>query len=136
MLPLLPFSSLTRTPKFTTEEWNTYFNTTSPIPAQNVQGGWKGILYANLALVDPKSAWSFFSQRDFDPAWIDGGASRTWYLAWCAGEFDAFWFWVGFWGGGGFVLCVVFWAGWCLLVRGDVVQGFGKGVDRKVSKDR
>ena len=88
MLPLLPYSSLTRSPRFVTEEWNTFFNTTSVVPAQNVQGGWKGILYANLALVDPRAAWRFFSQREgFDPGWIDGGASRTWYLCWCAGEF-------------------------------------------------
>lgn len=95
MLPLLPYSSLTRPPRFVAEEWNTYFNTTSPTPAQHVQGGWKGILYANLALVDPKAAWRFFSQSEFDPGWIDGGASRTWYLAWCAGEWLIFPFWVG-----------------------------------------
>jgi len=86
MLPLLPYSSLTRPPRFVAEEWNTYFNTTSPVPASSVQGGWKGILYANLALVDPRAAWRFFSQSGFDAGWIDGGASRTWYLAWCAGE--------------------------------------------------
>ena len=86
MLPLLPYSSLTRPPRFVAEEWNTYFNTTCPTPAHNVQGGWKGILYANLALVDPRAAWRFFSQSGFDAGWIDGGASRTWYLAWCAGE--------------------------------------------------
>jgi len=86
MIPLLPCSALTRLPHFVAEEWNTYFNTTGPTPAQNVQGGWKGILYANLALVDPRAAWRFFSQSAFDAGWIDGGASRTWYLAWCAGE--------------------------------------------------
>ena len=87
MLPLLPPSALTRTPRFVAEEWNTYFNDSGTTPAQNVQGGWKGVLYANLALVDPRTAWRFFTQAQFDPAWIDGGASRTWYLAWCAGEF-------------------------------------------------
>ena len=52
--------------------------------ADQVQGGWRGILYANLALVDPKTAYRFFAQEHFDYSWLDGGASRTWYLAFCA----------------------------------------------------
>ena len=39
-----------------------------------------GILYANLANVNPTAAWNFFSQSNFDATWIDGGASQTWYL--------------------------------------------------------
>jgi endo-1,3(4)-beta-glucanase len=44
-------------------------------------------LYANLALIDPKASYGFF--RDgingfWDERWIDGGASRTWYLTWAA----------------------------------------------------
>lgn len=54
-------------------------------PAEQVGGGWKGILFANLALIDPKAAWNFFARPDFDYSWIDGGASRTWYLAFAAG---------------------------------------------------
>lgn len=87
MIPLLPPSGLFRNPRFVTEEWDTFFNSTCSDPAEKVQGGWKGILYANLALVDPKTAWRFFSQKNFDATWIDGGASRTWYLAWCAGQY-------------------------------------------------
>lgn len=50
-------------------------------------GGWRGILYANLALIDPRASYAFF--RDgvngyWDERWIDGGASRTWYLVWAA----------------------------------------------------
>ena len=52
--------------------------------ARNVTGGWKGILYANLALVDPQSAYDFFVSESFDSGWLDGGASRTWYLAFAA----------------------------------------------------
>ncbi|KAL8723083.1 MAG: hypothetical protein Q9225_000554 [Loekoesia sp. 1 TL-2023] len=88
MLPLLPYSSLTRPPPFVLQEWSRFFdpsNRSSPDPASSVQGGWKGILYANLALIDPRKSWDFFAQRDFDMTWIDGGASRTWYLAWAAG---------------------------------------------------
>ena len=82
MLPLLPSSTLTRTRNFVREEWDTFF---SDGRVDAVAGGWKGILYANLAIIDPKSAWSFFSQPDFDVSWLDGGASRTWYLVLAAG---------------------------------------------------
>lgn len=84
MLPLLPSSTLTRTQEFVTEEWNTFFSNGR---VDAIVGGWKGILYANLAISDPKTAWAFFSQPDFDMSFIDGGASLTWYLALAAGEF-------------------------------------------------
>lgn len=87
MLPLSPSSAFTRPHKFILEEWNTYFNTTSPWPASTIAGGWRGILYGNLACIDPKAAYRFFSQQNFDGSWLDGGASRTWYLAFSAGEF-------------------------------------------------
>ncbi|KAI4139864.1 MAG: hypothetical protein LQ341_004055 [Variospora aurantia] len=90
MLPILPYSSFTRSSTFVSQEWSALFdpsNPSAPDPASSVRGGWKGILYANLALIDPKRSWQFFAQRNFDPAWIDGGASRTWYLAFAAGEF-------------------------------------------------
>ena len=82
MLPLLPHSTLTRTKEFVTQEWNTYFSNGR---VDTVEGGWRGILYANLALIDPTTAWNFFSQANFDMALLDGGASLTWYLAWAAG---------------------------------------------------
>ncbi|KAL9001355.1 MAG: hypothetical protein Q9169_000246 [Polycauliona sp. 2 TL-2023] len=88
MLPLLPYSSLTRPQSFITQEWSQIFdpsNLSAPNPASSIQGGWKGILYANLALIDPRKSWDFFAQEEFDMSWIDGGASRTWYLAWAAG---------------------------------------------------
>lgn len=87
MLPLSPSSAFTRPHKFILEEWNAYFNTTSPWPASTIAGGWRGILYGNLACIDPKAAYRFFSQQHFDGSWLDGGASRTWYLAFSAGEF-------------------------------------------------
>ena len=82
MLPLLPCSTLIRTQEFVTEEWDSFFSNGR---ADAVVGGWKGILYANLAIVDPKTAWQFFSQSGFDASWLDGGASLTWYLALAAG---------------------------------------------------
>ncbi|PYH93888.1 endo-1,3-beta-glucanase Engl1 [Aspergillus ellipticus CBS 707.79] len=85
MLPLMPSSAFVRRENFVREEWNSLFASTAPAPASSVTGGWKGVLYANLALIDPGSAWDFFVQSNFDYSWIDGGASRTWYLAYVAG---------------------------------------------------
>jgi endo-1,3(4)-beta-glucanase len=82
MIPLLPSSTLTRTKKFVQEEWDRFF---SGGRADAVIGGWRGLLMANLMLIDPKTSWNFFTRRDFDPSWLDGGASRTWYLALAAG---------------------------------------------------
>ncbi|KAF2102631.1 endo-1,3-beta-glucanase Engl1 [Rhizodiscina lignyota] len=82
MIPLNPSSSITRTSTFVQQEWDTYF---SDGRADSVDSGWKGILYANLALTNPEASFQFFSQPDFDPTWLDGGASRTWYLAFAAG---------------------------------------------------
>ncbi|KAJ5586876.1 uncharacterized protein N7459_002641 [Penicillium hispanicum] len=85
MLPLLPNSAYTRQREFVTEEWNAIFSANASTPASKVEGGWKGVLYANLALIDPQAAWDFFAADDFDYNLIDGGASRTWYLAYAAG---------------------------------------------------
>ncbi|KAL7622075.1 endo-1,3-beta glucanase [Parahypoxylon ruwenzoriense] len=81
MMPLLPSTKLTRPANFVKQEWATYFDKGR---ADEIKGGWKGILYANLATVDPKAAWDFFTSKNFDPGWLDGGASLTWYLAYCA----------------------------------------------------
>ncbi len=86
MLPLLPSSTLTRTQIFVQQEWDAYFSNGR---VDAIVSGWKGILYANYAIVDPVAAWNFFSQAAFDASWLDGGASRTWYLALAAGEFFA-----------------------------------------------
>ena len=86
MIPINPSSALTRSPKFIGEEWAAFFDDQTGFdPAGNVSGGWRGILYGNLALIDPVRAWSFFTRTDFNPEWIDGGATRTWYLAMAAG---------------------------------------------------
>ncbi|KAL4963801.1 glucan endo-1,3-beta-D-glucosidase [Aspergillus stella-maris] len=85
MLPLLPTSPYIRSQNFVREEWNAMFASNAAAPAESVQGGWKGVLYANLALIDPAASWRFFTQPNFDYGWIDGGASRTWYLAFAAG---------------------------------------------------
>ena len=82
MLPIIPATGLIRTPEFVRQEWNQYF---SGGRADKAEGGWRGILYANLALIDPKASWNFFARMDFKNEWLDGGASRAWYLAFAAG---------------------------------------------------
>ena len=81
MIPLMPFSTLTRTQQFVAEEWSTYFTDGAVAPAKDVQGGWKGLLYANLAIINPTASYNFFVSPDFQPEWLDGGATRTWYIA-------------------------------------------------------
>lgn len=82
MLPLLPFSTYTRGKSFVQEEWNTFFSNGR---VDQTEGGWRGILYANLAILDPKISYNWLNNPGFNPNYIDGGASRTWYLAFAAG---------------------------------------------------
>lgn len=81
MIPVTPVSSYLRTPTFVQQEWEQVLD---PV-IDNVNSGWLGILRSNQALYDPKSAYEFFSQDNFDQTWLDGGASLTWYLAFSAG---------------------------------------------------
>ena len=81
MIPLNPSTSYTRPKTFVKEEWEAYFSNGR---ADKVEGGWRGILYANLAQIDPEAAWKFFSNPKFDAKLLDPGASRTWYLAYSA----------------------------------------------------
>lgn len=83
MLPLLPSTSYIRRADFVSAEWAQYF---SDGRADSVVGGWRGILYGNLATIQPGRAWDWFSRDGFDPSWLDGGASLTWYMAYSAGE--------------------------------------------------
>lgn len=85
MLPLNPSSSYTRPRAFVQEEWDTYFSNGR---ADAVQGGWKCVLYANLALIDPQRSYDFFADPNFNTQ-LDGGASRTWYLAYSAAMMGA-----------------------------------------------
>lgn len=82
MLPILASSAYTRSANFVTEEWKAYFDAGR---VDQIQGGWRGILYANLALIDPKASWKWFSGPNFNIKYLDGGATLTWYLALAAG---------------------------------------------------
>lgn len=90
MLPLLPNSAYTRSAKFVKEEWDAMFASGAAAPAEKVTGGWKGVLYANLAIIDPEASWKYFAQPSLDLSSIDGGASRIWYLAYAAGEYSTY----------------------------------------------
>ena len=85
MIPLEPSSSYIRSADFVQQEWKAMFADGAADPASKVEGGWKGILYANLALTDPVSSFEFFNQPSFNSSFLDGGASLTWYLAFAAG---------------------------------------------------
>lgn len=82
MLPQLPLSTYTRPADFVRQEWDTYF--TEYI--DEVQGGWRGILMADYAMIDPVASYDFFSNAtgEFNISYLDGGASQTWYLAYSA----------------------------------------------------
>ncbi|KAB8336796.1 hypothetical protein FH972_021105 [Carpinus fangiana] len=82
MLPINPSSMLTRAQNFVREEWNAYFSNGR---VDSIAGGWRGVLYSNLALIDPKASWNFFAASNFSNEYLDGGASRTFYLAMAAG---------------------------------------------------
>ncbi|KAF2625074.1 glycoside hydrolase family 81 protein [Macroventuria anomochaeta] len=81
ILPVNPSSAYTRPKDFVTEEWNTFFSNGR---VDQVAGSWRGILYANLALIDPETSYNYFADPNFDYGSLDGGASRTWYLAYSA----------------------------------------------------
>ena len=87
MIPTMPFSTVTRRRDFVQTEWDQFF-------AQNIsaiESGWRGILMSNLALIDPEASYQFFSGKsgDYKDDMLDGGASRTWYLAYAAGLKEA-----------------------------------------------
>lgn len=85
VIPVQSFTTYTRSTKFVREEWDAYFGNTSVNPVKDVQGGWKGLLMANLATINPIDSYKFFTQPNFDYSWLDGGATRAWYIAWAAG---------------------------------------------------
>ena len=82
MLPINPSSGYTRNKDFVKQEWDAFFSNGR---VDQIPGGWRGILYSNLALIDPKSAYRFFNSGNFKQEYLDGGASLTWYLALSAG---------------------------------------------------
>ena len=85
MIPILPSTPYVRPKQFVQEEWEAYFDKGR---IDDINNAWKGIIYANYATVNPKKAWDLFTSRDFNPQWLDGGASLTWYMAYTAGTLN------------------------------------------------
>ncbi len=81
MIPLNPSTAYTRSQKFVKEEWDTYFSNGQVDTADS--NGWRSILYGNLALIDAQTSYNYFANPNFNLP-LDGGASRTWYLAYSA----------------------------------------------------
>jgi endo-1,3(4)-beta-glucanase len=82
MLPMHAVQPYMRSPNFVREEWAAYFSNGRVDQVRD--GAWRGILYANLALIDPKTSWNYFSRPGFDLTKLDTGASLTWYLLFAA----------------------------------------------------
>lgn len=83
MIPLTPISTYIRSKKFVSEEWERHFRN----HVDSVNDGWRGIVMANRAITDPSEGWKFFAgeSKGWNNGWIDGGASRSWYLTFAAG---------------------------------------------------
>lgn len=81
MIPVHVPSAYIRKPNFVKEEYETFMSNGRIAQAE---GGWRGILESNLALIDPAKAYNFFAAPSFNTTLLDGGASLTWYLAYTA----------------------------------------------------
>jgi endo-1,3(4)-beta-glucanase len=42
IIPIMPFTTMTRTEQFVTEEWQIYFADNGAKPATTIDGGWRG----------------------------------------------------------------------------------------------
>src|SRR5690606_466237 len=75
MIPVHAPTVFSRSKTFIKQEWDAYF---SKGRIDQIDNAWKGVIYANYAVIEPEKAWDFFNSSDFQASWIDGGASRTW----------------------------------------------------------
>lgn len=81
MLPMTPALLFVRPPVFVSQEWQQ----TVGALANAATDGWKGIMWLNAALFDPTLAYQFFTSPAFSRAYLDGGMSLTYAIAYCAG---------------------------------------------------
>ncbi|OHT01083.1 putative endo-1,3(4)-beta-glucanase 2 [Tritrichomonas foetus] len=81
MIPLTPMSNFYRKAEFVKREWNDLL---API-VDGVEDGWRGILMANLALIDPQKSYEFFGKSNFNKNMLDDGQTLTWCLTYAAG---------------------------------------------------
>ena len=80
MIPMTPATAMIRNKAFVGQEWTSLL---API-IDTIESGWTGILRSNEALFDPVTAYNFFAADSFTSTYLDGGASRSWYLAFSA----------------------------------------------------
>ena len=78
MMAFTPASAYARDAEWCEEEWATWFDNGR---AEQVQGGWRGILFASLVAWDPQKATSFFFAENFDRRYLDIGMSLAYYRA-------------------------------------------------------
>ncbi|CAN6674358.1 glucan endo-1,3-beta-D-glucosidase 1 [Trichomonascus vanleenenianus] len=81
MIPITPVSALMRQEEFVQQEWEEKLAAI----INTIDSGWTGILRINQALFDADASYEFFSQDNFNPQYLDNGASLTWYLAYSSG---------------------------------------------------
>lgn len=80
MIPVTSVSSFIRSPTFVSQEWNSKLSSI----ISSVTDGWRGTLMMNYALTNPSASLQFFSGPSYSDAYLDGGMSRTWALAYAA----------------------------------------------------
>ncbi|KAL2213280.1 glycoside hydrolase family 81 protein [Sarocladium strictum] len=81
MIPVHGPTGLVRNKNFIRQEWDSFFSNGR---VDRFDNPWKSIAYAQYALVNPQAAWSYFASGNFQERWVDGGASRSWYMAYAA----------------------------------------------------
>ena len=84
MIPILPSTPFVRVREFVSQEWDAFFSNGR---GNAIGNAWKSILFGNYATIEPEQAWQVFSAANFEPQWLDGGASLTWLMAYSAGRF-------------------------------------------------
>lgn len=81
MLPITPISSFIRSPSFVKYEYESFLKSRQSAFVKS----WMGVVYLNVALYDPQTAWNFFSVSNFDYGYLDDGMSLSWTLSYIAG---------------------------------------------------
>lgn len=82
MIPFTPITKYLKDPEWVRAEWEAFFST--PEKYGVVEFGWNGLLYSNLALIDPVKSFNYFKVKDFDKLFLDEVASLTYSLAYAA----------------------------------------------------
>ncbi|ORY82704.1 endo-1,3(4)-beta-glucanase [Protomyces lactucae-debilis] len=83
VLPMTSLSSFFRSAEFVQQEWSAVFKNVW----ETFEGGWRGLAMANYGIIKPKVSFEYFADVKFNKAaYIDDGATLTWYLTLAAGR--------------------------------------------------